>query len=107
MIGRKVKKLLVLTIMTVVMLGVQAPSSVEAARYDGDVSKKSYTCDNSKYEYYFTGSTKDNNITVDCNTGTVRINLTNVTIDMLEDNDDVQAVWHNWEMPEEEYFKIF
>ena len=23
-------------------------------------------------------------------------------IDMLEDNDDVQAVWHNWEMPEEE-----
>ena len=21
-------------------------------------------------------------------------------IDMLEDNDDVQAVWHNWEMPE-------
>ncbi len=22
-------------------------------------------------------------------------------IDMLEDNDDVQAVWHNWEMPEE------
>ncbi|MBE5926872.1 MAG: hypothetical protein E7270_07925 [Lachnospiraceae bacterium] len=87
MIGRKVKKLLVLTIMTVVMLGVQAPSSVEAARYDGDVSKKSYTCDNSKYEYYFTGTTKDNNITVDCNTGTVRINLTNVTIDMLEDND--------------------
>ena len=23
-------------------------------------------------------------------------------IDMLEENDDVQAVWHNWEMPEEE-----
>ena len=23
-------------------------------------------------------------------------------IDMLEDNDDVQAVWHNWEMPDEE-----
>ncbi len=23
-------------------------------------------------------------------------------IDMLEDNDDVQAIWHNWEMPEEE-----
>ena len=23
-------------------------------------------------------------------------------IDMLEDNDDVQAVWHNWEMPEDE-----
>ncbi len=22
-------------------------------------------------------------------------------LDMLEDNDDVQAVWHNWEMPEE------
>ncbi|MBR2489537.1 MAG: YebC/PmpR family DNA-binding transcriptional regulator, partial [Clostridia bacterium] len=22
-------------------------------------------------------------------------------IDMLEDNDDVQAVWHNWDMPEE------
>ncbi len=22
-------------------------------------------------------------------------------IDMLEDNDDVQAIWHNWEMPEE------
>ncbi|MBR3594279.1 MAG: YebC/PmpR family DNA-binding transcriptional regulator [Clostridia bacterium] len=22
-------------------------------------------------------------------------------IDMLEDNDDVQSVWHNWEMPEE------
>ena len=22
-------------------------------------------------------------------------------IDMLEENDDVQAVWHNWEMPEE------
>ncbi|MGI6279815.1 MAG: YebC/PmpR family DNA-binding transcriptional regulator [Acutalibacteraceae bacterium] len=22
-------------------------------------------------------------------------------IDMLEDNDDVQAVWHNWEMPED------
>ena len=21
-------------------------------------------------------------------------------IDMLEDNDDVQSVWHNWEMPE-------
>ena len=24
-------------------------------------------------------------------------------IDMLEDNDDVQAIWHNWDMPEEEY----
>jgi len=23
-------------------------------------------------------------------------------IDMLEDNDDVQEVYHNWEMPEEE-----
>ena len=23
-------------------------------------------------------------------------------IDMLEDNDDVQAVWHNWEMPDED-----
>ena len=23
-------------------------------------------------------------------------------IDMLEENDDVQAVWHNWEMPEEQ-----
>ena len=23
-------------------------------------------------------------------------------IDMLEDNDDVQAIWHNWEMPDEE-----
>ncbi len=23
-------------------------------------------------------------------------------IDMLEENDDVQAVWHNWEMPEED-----
>ena len=23
-------------------------------------------------------------------------------IDMLEDNDDVQAVWHNWEMPEDD-----
>ncbi len=23
-------------------------------------------------------------------------------IDLLEDNDDVQAIWHNWEMPEEE-----
>ncbi len=23
-------------------------------------------------------------------------------LDMLEDNDDVQAVWHNWEMPDEE-----
>ena len=23
-------------------------------------------------------------------------------IDMLEENDDVQAVWHNWDMPEEE-----
>ncbi len=23
-------------------------------------------------------------------------------IDMLEENDDVQAVWHNWEMPDEE-----
>ena len=23
-------------------------------------------------------------------------------IDMLEDNDDVQAVWHNWDMPDEE-----
>ena len=22
-------------------------------------------------------------------------------IDMLEDNDDVQAIWHNWDMPEE------
>jgi transcriptional/translational regulatory protein YebC/TACO1 len=22
-------------------------------------------------------------------------------IDMLEENDDVQAVWHNWDMPEE------
>ena len=23
-------------------------------------------------------------------------------IDMLEENDDVQAVWHNWDMPEDE-----
>ncbi len=23
-------------------------------------------------------------------------------IDMLEENDDVQSIWHNWEMPEEE-----
>ena len=23
-------------------------------------------------------------------------------IDMLEDNDEVQAIWHNWEMPDEE-----
>ena len=23
-------------------------------------------------------------------------------IDMLEENDDVQAIWHNWEMPDEE-----
>ena len=23
-------------------------------------------------------------------------------IDMLEENDDVQAIWHNWDMPEEE-----
>ena len=23
-------------------------------------------------------------------------------IDMLEDNDDVQAIWHNWEMPDDE-----
>ena len=23
-------------------------------------------------------------------------------IDMLEENDDVQAVWHNWDMPDEE-----
>ncbi len=23
-------------------------------------------------------------------------------IDMLEDNDDVQAIWHNWEMPEDD-----
>ncbi len=23
-------------------------------------------------------------------------------IDMLEDNDDVQSIWHNWEMPDEE-----
>ena len=23
-------------------------------------------------------------------------------IDMLEENDDVQAVWHNWEMPDED-----
>jgi len=23
-------------------------------------------------------------------------------IDMLEDNDDVQEVYHNWEIPEEE-----
>jgi len=23
-------------------------------------------------------------------------------IDMLEDNDDVQAIWHNWEMPDED-----
>ena len=23
-------------------------------------------------------------------------------IDMLEDNDDVQAIWHNWDMPDEE-----
>jgi len=22
-------------------------------------------------------------------------------LDMLEDNDDVQNVWHNWDMPEE------
>ena len=22
-------------------------------------------------------------------------------IDMLEENDDVQEIWHNWEMPEE------
>ncbi|MBO5725786.1 MAG: YebC/PmpR family DNA-binding transcriptional regulator, partial [Clostridia bacterium] len=22
-------------------------------------------------------------------------------IDLLEDNDDVQEIWHNWEMPEE------
>ena len=22
-------------------------------------------------------------------------------IDMLEENDDVQAIWHNWEMPED------
>ena len=22
-------------------------------------------------------------------------------LEMFEDNDDVQAVWHNWEMPEE------
>ena len=23
-------------------------------------------------------------------------------VDMLEDNDDVQAIWHNWDMPDEE-----
>ena len=23
-------------------------------------------------------------------------------IDILEENDDVQAIWHNWEMPDEE-----
>ena len=23
-------------------------------------------------------------------------------LDMLEDNDDVQNVWHNWERPEED-----
>ena len=23
-------------------------------------------------------------------------------IDMLEENDDVQAVWHNWDMPDDE-----
>ena len=23
-------------------------------------------------------------------------------IDMMEENDDVQAIWHNWEMPEED-----
>ena len=23
-------------------------------------------------------------------------------IDMLEDNDDVQAIWHNWDMPDED-----
>ena len=23
-------------------------------------------------------------------------------IDALEDNDDVQAIWHNWDMPEED-----
>jgi transcriptional/translational regulatory protein YebC/TACO1 len=23
-------------------------------------------------------------------------------LDHLEDNDDVQNVWHNWEMPEED-----
>ena len=23
-------------------------------------------------------------------------------IDMLEENDDVQEIWHNWEMPDEE-----
>jgi transcriptional/translational regulatory protein YebC/TACO1 len=23
-------------------------------------------------------------------------------IDMLEDNDDVQAIWHNWDMPDDE-----
>ena len=23
-------------------------------------------------------------------------------LDLLEDNDDVQNVWHNWEMPEED-----
>ena len=26
----------------------------------------------------------------------------NKMLEMFEDNDDVQAVWHNWEMPEEE-----
>ena len=23
-------------------------------------------------------------------------------IDMLEENDDVQSIWHNWDMPEDE-----
>ena len=23
-------------------------------------------------------------------------------IDMMEENDDVQAIWHNWEMPDDE-----
>ncbi len=94
---RKIKKFIMFVMVTVILLGIQNPTPVQAARYDGDVSKKSYTCDNSKYEYYFTGSTKDNNITVDCSSGTVRINLTNVTIDMLEDNDKKSeakpAIW--------------
>ena len=96
-----IKKIVILTVMIMLILGIQVPTPVQASRYDGDVSKKSYTCNSSKNEYYFTGTTSDNNITVDCDNGTVKIHLTNVTIDMLEDNDDVQEIWHNWEAPEE------
>ena len=35
-------------------------------------------------------------------TDELKLKNMNKMIDMLEDNDDVQEVYHNWEMPEEE-----